>query len=132
MQLHEKCGTIEKIARIVLTVVPQHIIIKITQNVREEAIDVIDRILIAERLIKLRGGRKRRETAEEIGISVSTLAMYESGNRVPRDEIKVSIAHHYGKTVEEIFFDDSPHEMCGDNEQPAQTDKQSDATDKPV
>lgn len=42
--------------------------------------------------------------AEGIGISKSALAMYERGERTPRDEAKVKIAHYYGKTVQELFF----------------------------
>lgn len=73
----------------------------------------MNRKSIAEKLTMLRGNRKRSEVAEEIGISVSALSMYEAGNRVPRDEIKVSIAHHYGTTVEALFFGEEPHNSCG-------------------
>ncbi|MGN0451824.1 MAG: helix-turn-helix transcriptional regulator [Acutalibacteraceae bacterium] len=61
-------------------------------------------ILIGKRLRDLRGNSTQNETAKALGISISALAMYENGNRIPRDEIKLKIAKHYGKTVEEIFF----------------------------
>lgn len=64
----------------------------------------MDAILIGKRLRDLRGNVTQNETAKALGISISALAMYENGNRVPRDEIKLKIAKHYGKTVEEIFF----------------------------
>ena len=64
----------------------------------------MDAILIGKRLRDLRGNSTQNETAKALGISISALAMYENGNRIPRDEIKLKIAKHYGKTVEEIFF----------------------------
>ena len=59
---------------------------------------------IAERLVKARGKRSRESVAAAIGISVSAIAMYETGARVPRDEVKVKLADHYHKTVQELFF----------------------------
>lgn len=59
---------------------------------------------IAERLRALRGDKSRAEVAEACGISISALTMYEIGERVPRDEVKMRLAKLYGKTVEEIFF----------------------------
>lgn len=59
---------------------------------------------IAKKLIKLRGKRTQAEVAEAVGVSVSAICMYESGDRVPRDEVKCRIAKYYGKTVGEIFF----------------------------
>lgn len=61
--------------------------------------------LIAKRLISLRGDDSREETAQAVGISVSALQMYENGQRVPRDEIKIKLASHYKRTVQSIFFD---------------------------
>ncbi|KHF27819.1 helix-turn-helix transcriptional regulator [Geobacillus kaustophilus] len=59
---------------------------------------------IAQTLINLRGDRSREEVAKSIGISVSALQMYENGQRVPKDEIKIKIAQYYGVSVETIFF----------------------------
>ena len=60
--------------------------------------------VIGQRLIELRGERKREEVANAIGVSKSAIAMYEAGERVPRDPLKLKIANYYNKTVEEIFF----------------------------
>ncbi len=68
--------------------------------------------LIAKRLLELRGDDSREETAQAIGISVSALQMYENAQRVPKDEIKIRIANHFKKTVQEIFFDHELHETC--------------------
>ncbi len=59
---------------------------------------------IGQRLIKLRENRQREAVARDLGISLSALAMYERGERVPRDEVKIKIANYYGTTVQEIFF----------------------------
>ncbi|NWL89610.1 XRE family transcriptional regulator [Paenibacillus sp. 79R4] len=68
--------------------------------------------LIAKRLIELRGEVSREETATAIGISVSALQMYENAQRIPKDSIKIRIAAHFQKTVQEIFFDQEDHKMC--------------------
>lgn len=60
---------------------------------------------IGERLLKLRGERSREEVAKAIGVSLSAIAMYENGDRIPRDAIKIKIATFYKKSVQEIFFD---------------------------
>ena len=65
---------------------------------------------IAKRLVQLRGEKTRKEVASDLGISVSALAMYENGCRMPRDKIKMRIAVYYGKTIEELFFDSFSHE----------------------
>ena len=59
---------------------------------------------IAQTLVELRGARPRAEVATALGVSVSALAMYETGDRIPRDETKRKIAQYYEKTVEEIFY----------------------------
>ncbi|QFY03492.1 helix-turn-helix domain-containing protein (plasmid) [Bacillus cereus] len=69
---------------------------------------------VAENLINLRNGRSREEVAKAIGIriSISTLQMYENGQRIPRDNIKIKLANFYGVTVQTIIFDSEQHEMC--------------------
>jgi transcriptional regulator with XRE-family HTH domain len=64
----------------------------------------MDKNAIGERLKNLRGERTIRQAAASIGISYSTLAMYENGHRTPKDEIKIRIANFYGTSVEELFF----------------------------
>lgn len=52
----------------------------------------------------LRGERSQSEMAAAVGVTKSAWAMYERGERVPRDEVKRRIATYFGKTVQEIFF----------------------------
>lgn len=64
----------------------------------------MDNNKIASTLIRLRGNKTREEVAKANSISVSALIMYETGQRVPRDEIKQKLAEYYKKTVQYIFF----------------------------
>ncbi|ERT60227.1 helix-turn-helix domain-containing protein [Megasphaera vaginalis (ex Srinivasan et al. 2021)] len=66
--------------------------------------EMIDRTSIGMKLSKLRGGKDRNKVAVDLGISVSTLGMYEQGRRIPRDEIKIKIADYYGVSVSELFY----------------------------
>lgn len=59
---------------------------------------------IAERLIKARGDRRREDVAAAIGVSLSAIAMYENGERIPRDETKIKLANYYKTTVQDLFF----------------------------
>lgn len=61
---------------------------------------------IGKRLTELRNasGKTQREVANDNGISASAIAMYEAGKRIPRDEVKVSLANYYHCSIGEIFF----------------------------
>lgn len=59
---------------------------------------------VAQKLIRLRGDKSREEVAKKIGVSVSAISMYENGERIPRDDIKIRIADFYNTTVQDIFF----------------------------
>lgn len=64
---------------------------------------------IAKKLVELRGDRSREEVARAVGVSVSAISMYENGERIPRDDIKIRIAKYYRRSVQEIFFDSKCH-----------------------
>lgn len=64
----------------------------------------MDAKAIGERLMELRGERTQAETAKELNISVSALSMYERGERIPRDNIKIRIAALFQKSISEIFY----------------------------
>ena len=59
---------------------------------------------VGERLRKARGMQKRKVVCEALGVSESTLLMWEAGKRVPRDEKKLEIAAYYHVPVAELFF----------------------------
>ena len=59
---------------------------------------------IGKRLIELRGNRTQEEVARANDISVAAVGMYERGERIPRDEIKIRLANYYNASVQDIFF----------------------------
>lgn len=64
---------------------------------------------MATKLKKLRGNKTQFEVADAIDVAPSTYAMYETGQRVPRDDVKVKIAKYFGKSIKYIFFDEDTH-----------------------
>lgn len=64
----------------------------------------MNREAVAKKLVELRGDKKREEVANACGISTSALAMYEQGERIPRDDIKIKLAKYYNRSIESIFF----------------------------
>jgi len=65
---------------------------------------VLDLKASAKLLTELRGNKSQKEVADALGISVSALSMYENGDRIPRDNIKIRIANYYNKSISDIFF----------------------------
>ncbi len=64
----------------------------------------MDKKKIANKLVELRGNKSQAEVARDLEISNSAIAMYENGERIPRDDIKLKIANYYKKRIDEIFF----------------------------
>lgn len=62
-------------------------------------------------MIQLRGGKKQREVANELGIPISTYAMIETGRRFPRPSLQYKIAKYYKVTVDELFFTQIDHDL---------------------
>ena len=76
--------------------------------------DAVDAEKIGNALkeLRIRKNETQEELANAVGISPSAVAMYETGGRIPRDEIKISLAEHYRVSVESIFFPAKQHEVC--------------------
>lgn len=66
----------------------------------------INRAGIAEKLRKLRGNRPVEEIALYLGVTSSAVMMYERGDRVPKDTVKVKYAELTGISVQTLFFED--------------------------
>ena len=62
--------------------------------------------VIGQRIKSLREKQNipRDSFCREVGITQSALSMYENGQRIPRDEIKVKIARSLGVSIEALFF----------------------------
>lgn len=74
----------------------------------------LDAIQIGNRIKTLRENQKETmsDLSRAVGTSESAIGMYESGQRVPRDEIKIRIAEHFAVPVESIFFPREQHDTC--------------------
>lgn len=59
---------------------------------------------IGARLTSLRGERTQAEVAKAVGVSISSIAMYENGQRTPRDEVKIALANYYGVDIASLFY----------------------------
>lgn len=63
-----------------------------------------EKTVVGERLRALRGNRTQKEVAEALGVTVMAISLYETGERMPRDEIKVKLANYYKKSVTSLFY----------------------------
>ena len=71
---------------------------------------MVDTIAIGKKLKNLRGGKTQEMVAKDVGVSLSAITMYERGERMPRDEIKVKLANYFGVSVSSLFFEEICHE----------------------
>ena len=93
-------------SRYVLTYGNNDAIIQLQSHIvtHMEGGEKMDADKIAARLVALRGQLSREQVAKDLNISVSAIAMYETGARIPRDEIKKRIADYFQESVDSIFF----------------------------
>lgn len=63
-------------------------------------------IKIGSRIKTLRENKNisREDFCNAVNISLSALSMYETGQRIPRDEVKLRIARLLDTTIETLFF----------------------------
>ena len=63
-------------------------------------------VIIGQRIKSLREelGLSREQFSNEVGITLSAVSMYENGQRIPRDEIKVKIARVLKTSIEALFL----------------------------
>lgn len=64
-----------------------------------------DKARIGEKLRALRGDKSREEIALAIGVTAQAICNYETGIRIPSDDIKCKLANFFGTSVQDIFFD---------------------------
>ena len=64
-----------------------------------------DSKVIGARLRALRGNMTQTFLAKLLGVSPSSINMYETGERTPSDKIKVKYVEVFGHSVQSIFFD---------------------------
>lgn len=61
---------------------------------------------VAERIkeARLEKGLTQLELSNLCGISISAVQMYEIGQRVPRDTVKIKLANALEKPIQDLFF----------------------------
>ena len=71
----------------------------------------VDAAQIGNKLKELREtvGKTIDGVASDLNISQSAICMYETGKRIPRDEIKIRLAEYYRVPIESIFFPTKQH-----------------------
>lgn len=68
----------------------------------------MEALKIADKISKLRmkKGISKTQMADDLGLTVASISYYEKGERIPSDEVKIKMANYFGKSVQEIFFDE--------------------------
>ena len=66
----------------------------------------LNRELIAKKMKRLRGERTQKEVADAVGVTPMAMSFYESGERMPTDDVKAKLAQYYGVSVGYLFFDE--------------------------
>lgn len=64
------------------------------------------REVIGERLRKLRGTRTLEEVAKALGVTPMAVSLWERGERIPGDDMKMKIADYYKTSILTLFFED--------------------------
>ena len=59
---------------------------------------------IGRRLRELRGEKTLEAVAKALNVTPMAVSLWERGERVPSDDIKIKIAAYYGQSVTAIFF----------------------------
>ena len=72
---------------------------------------------VSERLLRMRTirGETQEQVAEAIGISYVSLSRYETGQRMPKMDILLKLADHYGVSVDEIMREEKKEAAQGGN-----------------
>lgn len=64
----------------------------------------MDRKAVGERLRALRGERTLEEVGKALDVTSMAVSLWERGERIPNDDLKIKIANFFGVPVTEIFF----------------------------
>lgn len=70
----------------------------------EKGLAAMDSKAIGERLRRLRGSRSQKEVADALGVTPMAISLYETGDRIPSDNMKIKIADYYNRSVAFIFY----------------------------
>lgn len=66
----------------------------------------LDSKKISEKLgnLRLKKNVSQSQVAESLGITKAAVSQYESGQRIPSDEVKIKLSNYYGVSVQDLFI----------------------------
>lgn len=70
----------------------------------EKVQNLMDGKAIGEKMRRLRGSRSQKEVADALGVTAMAISLYETGQRIPSDDMKIKIAEYYNRSVAFIFY----------------------------
>lgn len=70
----------------------------------DKTLALMDGKAIGDRLRLLRGSRSQKEVADALGVTAMAISLYENGERIPSDNMKIKIADYYNRSVAFIFY----------------------------
>jgi transcriptional regulator with XRE-family HTH domain len=65
---------------------------------------MMDGKAIGDKMRRLRGSRSQKEVADALGVTAMAISLYETGQRIPSDDMKIKIAEYYNRSVAFIFY----------------------------
>lgn len=68
----------------------------------------IDSKAIGKRLkeFRLKNNETQEQLAKALDVSKGAISMYELGERIPNDDIKIKYSKHFNRTVQYLFYKD--------------------------
>lgn len=59
---------------------------------------------VGARLRDLRGEESTQSLAKKLGITPQAIWMYENGERMPRDEVKIAYSEYFHVPIGQLFY----------------------------
>ena len=63
-----------------------------------------DKMIVGKRLRALRGQKTLVEVSNALGVTTMAVSLWERGERMPSDDLKVKIAAYYKQPITAIFY----------------------------
>lgn len=64
----------------------------------------MDGIVIGKRLKALRGTKTLEEVGNDLNVTAMAVSLWERGERIPNDDLKIKISNYFGVPLVDIFF----------------------------
>lgn len=64
----------------------------------------MDKNIIGKRLKDLRGERTLEDVGKDLQVTAMAVSLWERGERIPNDDMKLKISNYFGVPLFDIFF----------------------------